>query len=56
MSSNSTSNSETRLQEILRQINHYGKISTNELSEQLGIPKEILNSDLLILAEMVKFS
>ena len=52
MSTNSTSNSETHLQEILRQINHYGKISTDELSEKLGIPIEILNSDLLTLAEM----
>jgi DeoR/GlpR family transcriptional regulator of sugar metabolism len=52
MSSNSTRNSETNLQEILRQINHYGKITSNDLSDQLNIPIEILNSNLLTLAEM----
>lgn len=52
MSSDSTSNSKPHLQEILRQINHYGKISINDLSQQLGISIEIINSSLLTLAEM----
>ena len=45
------SNSEERQQEIHRLVNRFGRISVDELSQQMDIPREIINSDLQSLAE-----
>jgi DeoR/GlpR family transcriptional regulator of sugar metabolism len=45
------SNVEERQQEIHKLVKQYGRISVDEISQQIGIPREIANSDLQALAE-----
>jgi len=54
MSTYRASNAEDRLHEIHSRVNQSGRISVDELTQQLGLPKETITADLQTLAERRK--